>query len=191
MAPPPPINVQQARTLIRDGRVHHSCCGSVLGEEHIPECAHFQAVRPMSQQCPDCTMIGFHHVDCGTLSEVTPENPKHYDHPSGIETIRVNRCMTFAAGSAFKYMLRYEAKANPPEDLRKARWYVADMAIYEDRIWIDLEHKNMARPLLVRMLESETNPYRARFLEAVLELDVDAMADAIEDARVEADGVHA
>lgn len=180
---PPQIPIDHAAQLIRDGRAHYSCCGVPLGIEHIPECVHFQAVRPMSQQCPSCTMIGFHHADCSDRTEVTPENPRHYDHPSGIETIRVNRCMTFAAGSAFKYMLRYESKANPPEDLRKARWYVADMDRYQDRIWIDHEHKELGRPLLEQMAEVETNPYRRRFFEAILELDVDAMADAIEDAR--------
>lgn len=179
----PPIPLDRANDLIKDGRPHSSCCGVALGEEHIPECMHFKAVRPMSEQCRVCNMIGFHHADCTERGEATAENPKHYEHPSGVETIRVNRCMTFTAGSAFKYMLRYEAKFDPPEDLRKARWYLADIEAYADPIWISPIHRSTGANLLQEMIWSETNDFRRRFFRAVLDDDLSAMAQAVEDAR--------
>lgn len=127
-------------------------------------------------------MIGFHRPQCSSRT-TTAENPKHYEHPSGVETIQVNRCMTFCAGSAFKYILRYEDKSNPPEDLRKARWYTADVEEFDDPIWISDAHRARAVPLLEKMLEHETNDFRYLFFTAVLELDIDNMIDAIEQAR--------
>ena len=179
----PPIPLHRAAELVRDGKPHYACCGTALGREHIPECVHFKAIRHPSEQCLSCSMIGFHHVDCENRLNETPENPRYYEHASGVESIEVNRHMTFNAGSAFKYLIRYEGKTNPPEDLRKARWYVADMEAYEDSIWIKWEAKNTARPLMEKMIAAETNGYRVRFLEAMLDLDVDGMASAIEDAR--------
>jgi hypothetical protein len=128
-------------------------------------------------------MIGFHHADCPERGEPNTINPKHYRHTSGIETIEVGRCMTFTAGSAFKYLVRYEDKQNPAEDLKKCRWHVADIAVHDDPIWINLAYKNVGVPLLERMLDHERNVYRIAFFNGVLDLDIDAMAAAVDEAR--------
>jgi hypothetical protein len=50
--------------------------------------------------------------------------PRHYtDHPSGIECIQITEHMSFTVGNAVKYLWRADLKADPLEDLRKARWY--------------------------------------------------------------------
>jgi len=160
------------------------CCGvPVAGRVHLPACIHFREVA-REAQCPACEMVGFHSAGCVQMTGTDPvSRPRHYLHPSGVETIRVNRCMTFCAGSAFKYMLRYEDKTNPPEDLKKARWYVADMIANDDPIWINVGCRNEGVPLLDTMLDRETNPHRARFFTAILDLDVESMAAAVDDAR--------
>lgn len=179
----PPISNQRAAELVTSGKSYRSCCGTLPEDNHIPECVHFTAV-PKPRRCEVCKMLGFHHADCTARGdESTAENPKHYQHPSGVAAIDVERCMTFSAGSAFKYMVRYEAKANPPEDLRKCRWYLADLEAYDDPIWISGSRRAIATPLLRRMLQFETNEFRRRFFESVLDLDIGAMASAVEDAR--------
>ncbi len=52
------------------------------------------------------------------------DNATHLtSHPSGIEFIEVAEEMSFNAGSALKYLWRYELKDAPVEDLQKAIWY--------------------------------------------------------------------
>ena len=56
-------------------------------------------------------------------------HPKHYNsHPSGIECIRVIRCMNLPLGNAVKYLWRAGLKDDAPtvEDFRKAVWYIED-----------------------------------------------------------------
>ena len=57
-------------------------------------------------------------------------NPSHYNK-GGIECIEaIEQSMTEGAfkgylkGNVQKYMWRYECKAKPAEDLKKARWYL-------------------------------------------------------------------
>ena len=51
--------------------------------------------------------------------------PMHYtSHPSGMECIEVTQHMGFCLGNAVKYIWRADLKADPLEDLRKARWYL-------------------------------------------------------------------
>lgn len=175
-----PISREHGLELIKDGRPHHSCCGAAVDEQHLFGCTHHRELPP---PCPSCRMIDFHHVDCSDRGDATAENPKHYSHPSGVETIRVNRRMTFAAGSAFKYMLRYETKFNPPEDLRKARWYVEDVILYDDPLWLSEAKELEARPLLRRMRDFEANEYRASFFSAILARDLPDLAAAVDSAR--------
>lgn len=57
--------------------------------------------------------------------------PQHYTaHPSGVECITIARHMSFALGNALKYIWRagrkVESAAAEIQDLRKARWYLAD-----------------------------------------------------------------
>lgn len=62
-------------------------------------------------------------------------NPAHYrSDPSGVECIDVVRHRNFNVGNAIKYLWRAGLKAHPGqeqrdkeiEDLKKARWYIAD-----------------------------------------------------------------
>lgn len=64
-------------------------------------------------------------------------HPSHYtEHPSGIECITITRHMNFNVGNAIKYCWRAGLKGHAEdsktnlakhiEDLRKARWYIAD-----------------------------------------------------------------
>lgn len=65
-------------------------------------------------------------------------HPPHYtDNPSGVECITITRHMTFNIGNAIKYLWRAGLKRGDDqstegchkkhiEDLRKARWYIAD-----------------------------------------------------------------
>jgi hypothetical protein len=52
-------------------------------------------------------------------------HPKHYtSHPSGIEVIEITEHMSFALGSAVKYILRSPYKGNEIQDLEKAIWMI-------------------------------------------------------------------
>lgn len=56
-------------------------------------------------------------------------HPSHYtNHPSGVECITVTRHMSFNLGNVVKYLWRAGLKDHAPtlQDLRKARWYLAD-----------------------------------------------------------------
>lgn len=55
-------------------------------------------------------------------------HPKHYNGPSGVECIDVISWMPFALGSFVKYLWRYQDKDNPPQDLKKARFYINQYA---------------------------------------------------------------
>jgi hypothetical protein len=131
----------------------------------------------------ECGMTGFHRRWCPARTGSDSTNPKHYEHASGIETMKVCRAMTFTAGSAFKYILRYEDKADPVDDLKKCRWYAADVKEHGDPVWISEAHYAAAVPLLFTMLEFETNAYRQGFYRAAISCDVDAMITSIDAAR--------
>lgn len=164
---------------------YRGCCGTTLDSPHQLACAHFRRTpHSHGEQCPSCEMVGFHAAGCVEMTGTDPvSRPKHYQHSSGIETIRVNRCMTFSAGSAFKYVLRYEDKADPAEDLKKARWYVADLWGNGNQIWISTDAQAIGTPLLETMMDAESNALRWRFFDAILHYDITAMGDAVDDMR--------
>lgn len=70
-------------------------------------------------------------------------HPDHYQSGNGIECIDAIGAATehlsgeeaFCTASAIKYLWRWKKKANPIEDLKKAKWYI-------DRIITKLEEKN-------------------------------------------------
>ena len=53
-------------------------------------------------------------------------HPAHYQSPTGLESIQVIEAfgLGFHLGNVVKYILRHDKKANPLQDLRKARWYL-------------------------------------------------------------------
>lgn len=62
-------------------------------------------------------------------------HPKHYtSDPSGVECITITRHRNFNIGNAIKYLWRAglktlgsrSARLSEIEDLKKARWYIAD-----------------------------------------------------------------
>ena len=64
------------------------------------------------------------------VEEDVVNNPSHYNK-GGIECIEaIEQSMTpssfkgYLKGNVQKYMWRYESKAKPVEDLKKARWYL-------------------------------------------------------------------
>lgn len=68
--------------------------------------------------------------DSGVKKFDPVQNPAHYCS-GGIECIdAISSSMTeesfkgFLKGNVQKYLWRYEKKANPPEDLKKAKWYL-------------------------------------------------------------------
>lgn len=51
-------------------------------------------------------------------------HPAHYTgRDISYECIDITQYQTFLVGNVIKYLWRYPFKGNPPEDLRKARWY--------------------------------------------------------------------
>ena len=61
-------------------------------------------------------------------------NPKHYQHPSGIEPIDLIVHESFCCGNAIKYILRHQKKGKPVEDLKKAIWYLnKQLEIYKTK----------------------------------------------------------
>ena len=65
-------------------------------------------------------------------SEHDPVNhPAHYASGGGVECIEAIKAsmsreafLGYLKGNVQKYLWRYEKKANPVEDLKKARWYL-------------------------------------------------------------------
>ncbi len=61
----------------------------------------------------------------GAVHHDPVNHPTHYTaHPSGIECITVTEHFNFNMGNAIKYIWRADDKADPIEDLKKARWYI-------------------------------------------------------------------
>jgi len=58
-------------------------------------------------------------------------HPDHYN-TGDIECITAIRYLPFSAGSAVKYLWRYEHKQNPIQDLQKARWYINQIMEWND-----------------------------------------------------------
>lgn len=53
------------------------------------------------------------------------DHPAHYGaDKSGVECIDIVEHMSFNLGNSVKYLWRYENKAEPLVDLRKAEWYI-------------------------------------------------------------------
>lgn len=128
-------------------------------------------------------MIGFHRPECEHRT-ADAINPKHYEHASGIETIRINRCMTFDVGNAFKYVLRAGQKDAIEQDLKKARWYFQDALDNDDPIWISLRHKEIGEPLLDTVLEHEIGSRYAIF-DSIRDLDLVLAATFLDEWREE------
>ena len=54
-------------------------------------------------------------------------HPTHYTgRDIGYECIAITKYQYFCAGNVIKYLWRYKDKGNPPEDLKKARWYTRE-----------------------------------------------------------------
>lgn len=51
-------------------------------------------------------------------------NPKHYDHPSGIQPIEITQFESFLRGNIIKYVMRAPYKNNELQDLEKAEFYL-------------------------------------------------------------------
>ena len=58
------------------------------------------------------------------------ESPPHYNQSDEVECIDAIKAalgehfIYYLTGTALKYLWRWDAKAKPEEDLRKARWYI-------------------------------------------------------------------
>lgn len=173
---------------------YRACCGTPLDIGHASACMHHNGDDGDDNGggqalCPSCEMVGFHAAGCPRMTGTDPvSRPAHYLHPSGIETIGVNRCMTFDCGSAFKYVLRFEDKDNPAQDLSKARWYVEDCRTHDDPLFLSPVHRARAAVLLQQMIAHEPMALRREFFEAIAELDVEWMAAVVDQLLVERTG---
>lgn len=99
----------------------------------------------------DPTLTTTGHAEFGPVA-----HPVHYNaHPSGLECIEVTRLMSFTLGNAVKYVWRADLK-NGVEDLRKARWYLAD-TLTSGQSWYP-SHRAKAKLLTV----AEDDPEEAR-----------------------------
>lgn len=59
------------------------------------------------------------------MSHDPVNHPQHYtQHASYLECIQITEHMGFCLGNAVKYIWRSGLKADPIEDLIKARWYL-------------------------------------------------------------------
>ena len=125
-------------------------------------------------------MLGFHLGFCPQRGGNDAINPKHYEHISGVETIQVNREMSFDVGCAFKYVLRHKDKGNPLQDLTKARWYLADAFKHESPIWNHPGRHTWAAMQLTKMWEAETDPAVRTFFRALLNLDLMTAGDVVD-----------
>lgn len=134
--------------------------------------------------CPECGMRGFHLGDCSQRRGYDAVNPKHYEHVSGIQTIEVNRRMTFDSGNAFKYVLRHKDKGTPLQDLTKARWYIADAVNHKDRVFNSDEDRVEACKLLERMWLAEPDLWTRTFFATLHEMDL-VGAGAVVDKMIE------
>lgn len=111
-----------------------------------------------------------------------PINPAHYKtHPSGIECIEVTRHCPFDMGNAIKYIWRFTDKAGI-EDLRKARWYLADILKTGQSSYPP--HK--ARQLLREVVAADDQVRRPALLALIADGQLSAVIDIIDMAnRVE------
>lgn len=79
-------------------------------------------------------------------------HPAHYTgRDIGYECIDIAQHQSFCVGNAIKYLWRYQAKGNPLEDLKKARWY-AHKAM-ENQETVDLEDRH-CRTILCKLIET-------------------------------------
>lgn len=87
------------------------------------------------------------------------DHPKHYQHPSGIETIEIAEQLSFIGGNVIKYLMRWGLKDDGTKDLEKARWYCTRRI----RPWTP------GRPLVVlleEMIQAESDPLKRALFEA-------------------------
>lgn len=80
-------------------------------------------------------------------------HPTHYnDRNIGYECIILTKRQYFCTGNTIKYLWRYQAKGNPVEDLKKARWYARKAAIRHERT----ETSGKCGSILRRLIETTT-----------------------------------
>ncbi len=93
-------------------------------EQNNPPCSGCGALphERCAINCPEyLKRVGWSHTEQNKHDAI---NPKHYEHPSGIDCILITEHMNFCIGNAIKYLWRAGRKGEMLEDLKKARWYV-------------------------------------------------------------------
>jgi hypothetical protein len=81
------------------------------------------------------------------------DHPTHYTGRNiGYECIILAKHQYFCTGNVIKYLWRYQAKGNPVEDLKKARWYARKAAIRHERT----ETSGKCGSILRRLIETTT-----------------------------------
>lgn len=84
------------------------------------------------------------------------DHPEHYTNRDiGYECIDLAQHQTFCVGNAIKYLWRYEAKENPIEDLRKARWYAVRASAMQETI----DNRTGNCKTILRRLADSTSGY--------------------------------
>lgn len=80
-------------------------------------------------------------------------HPTHYTGRNiGFECIILAKHQYFCTGNVIKYLWRYQAKGNPVEDLKKARWYARKATIGHERT----ETSGKCGIILRRLIETTT-----------------------------------
>ena len=97
-------------------------------------------------------------------------HPQHYNsHPSGVEVIELVRYLPFSLGNAMKYLLRYQSKGSPLQDLDKATWYLKDFL--DNPQLLPSKHFLSSQPNLraavTTMVAAEPNTYVAAVLSSL------------------------
>jgi hypothetical protein len=96
-------------------------------------------------------------------------HPNHYtQHASGVECIQITEHLSFNLGNAIKYIWRYEDKANPFEDLRKAIWYIDREIERYKAIGISYTKNPIIWDNLRKVIKCEYNYYRELLLLELL-----------------------
>lgn len=130
--------------------------------------------------CGYCGMQGYHAPDCPEHNDPV-NHPRHYTtHPSGLECIQISRHLTSDVGQAVQYVWRSEDK-NGDEDLAKAAWYLSDALAFDDPMFLP-NRRGAALSLIGQVMAVETG-WRHAFFDALLELDLEAMLEAVEELR--------
>lgn len=64
------------------------------------------------------------HIDAFYAPSDPVSHPSHYQHPSGIEVIKITRHESFLRGNIIKYVMRAPFKGSEVQDLKKAQQYL-------------------------------------------------------------------